>query len=66
MSLHGEVHEPACLCMAAGMGASIVKLIVPDAKGRKADVVLGYDEVEQCVVGNNIYGPSCTLGCPGG
>ena len=66
MSLHASAWPQGMEVVISAMGASIVKLIVPDAKGRKADVVLGYDEVEQCVVGDNIYGPSCTLGCPGG
>ena len=38
------------------MGASIVKLVVPDAMGRKADVVLGYEEIEQYVVSVSVTG----------
>ena len=34
----------------SAMGASILKLIVPDAKGHKADIVLGYQGIEQYVV----------------
>ena len=34
----------------SAMGASILELIVPDAKGQKADVVLGYETVEDYVV----------------
>ena len=34
----------------SAMGASILKLIVPDAKGHKADIVLGYQGVEHYVV----------------
>ena len=37
----------------SALGASIVKLIVPDAKGKKADVVLGYDSVEEYVVSSH-------------
>ena len=34
----------------SAVGASILKILVPDSKGRKADVVLGYEEVEDYVV----------------
>ena len=51
MSLHASAWAQGMEVVISAMGASIVKLIVPDAKGRKADVVLGYDEVEQYVVG---------------
>ncbi|GAX81179.1 hypothetical protein CEUSTIGMA_g8612.t1 [Chlamydomonas eustigma] len=30
----------------SSLGATIIKMIVPDSKGRKADVVLGYNDVE--------------------
>ena len=52
MSLHASAWPQGMEVVISAMGASIVKLIVPDAKGRKADVVLGYDEVEQYVVGS--------------
>ncbi len=32
-------------------GAAITKMLVPDAQGRKADVVLGYDTVHDYDVG---------------
>jgi hypothetical protein len=32
------------------VGAAIVRLSVPDAKGRKADVVLGYDHADDYLV----------------
>mmetsp|Transcript_26051 Transcript_26051/g.56870 ORF Transcript_26051/g.56870 Transcript_26051/m.56870 type:complete len:407 (-) Transcript_26051:662-1882(-) len=36
------------------IGAAIVKMIVPDKKGKKADVVLGYDNVETYVKGEPV------------
>ncbi len=45
-SLGMEVHVSV-------LGAAILKLIVPDKKGAKADVVLGYQTVEEYEVGQS-------------
>ena len=37
-------------------GAVLVNLLVPDAKGEAADVVLGYDTLEEYMVNGNFYG----------
>lgn len=37
-------------------GAILVNLFVPDAKGEVADVVLGYDTLEEYMVNGNFYG----------
>lgn len=48
----------------SGLGAAITRLVVPDAKGRKADVVLGYDTVEEYAVrGGSGVGMACMAPC---
>jgi len=37
-------------------GAVLVNLMVPDAKGQVADVVMGYDTLEEYLVNGNFYG----------
>lgn len=38
------------------VGATLVSLIVPDSKGKKADVVLGYDEAARYVESGEFFG----------
>ena len=38
------------------VGAAIVKLIVPDAEGKKADLVLGFDKAEDYLVNPSFFG----------
>ena len=38
------------------LGATIVSVIMPDASGTQADVVLGYDTVEEYLAGGNYFG----------
>ncbi len=38
------------------VGATLVSLLVPDQKGRKADVVLGYDDAAEYVRNGNFFG----------
>lgn len=38
------------------VGATLVSLIVPDSKGKKADVVLGYDNASRYVEGGKFFG----------
>ena len=41
-------------------GATVVSLVVPDRNGKPADVVLGYDSLEEYIAGGNYFG--CIVG----
>jgi aldose 1-epimerase len=40
-------------------GGKIVSLFVPDRKGNLTDIVLGYDNIEDCIKGNPYFGAIC-------
>jgi aldose 1-epimerase len=40
-------------------GAKIVSIYVPDSKGNFADIVLGYESIEQYIKGNPYFGAIC-------
>lgn len=50
-------NSTGCMVEFSPVGASITKLIVPDKKGKKADVVLSYDCPSQLVVSARQHTP---------
>jgi aldose 1-epimerase len=40
-------------------GGKIVSILVPDRAGNFADVVLGYDNIDECIKGNPYFGAIC-------
>src|SRR5262245_35258183 len=60
MSLFTLVSPAGLVAMISELGATLVELQVPDGRGRRVDVVLGFDRLERYATDDHYFG--CVVG----
>ena len=51
-----EMKSEALEIVVTNFGGTILKILMPDNKGQKGDVVLGYDEIKESQTGDAYWG----------